>query len=320
MKQLFSFVLLGLIYCTSYAQHFPSNTFYYNYGNNYKRNHVKQYTEKRYDKRKQVYYVATVRTLNTSGRELESVHSNRKGTQTGRFISTYKNDSLYLTSMFIKGNGDTSWKYLYEYDANNNLIKSEAYFGNKCQLQYTDNYTYNTANKRTSFTSTNAKGKITHRYEYDYYDNGDRKEMRFYNHKNRLKQRYTYMCTPKGEIAKTRETNFCSKTQYNADSSYLFIQEKRNEKNEIVRTIWYYSKDQLLTRLETYDKVGALESVTEYSYDAMKNPVVIRNMNDGKLKTTWKKEYAGKDLVSKTSVYNKKDKLIGETTYEYLFY
>jgi hypothetical protein len=127
----------------------------------------------------------------------------------------------------------------------------------------------------------------------------------------------------KGEIAnteKTKETNYCTKTQHNDDSSYLVISERRNEKNEVVRTIWFYSHDSLLTRLETYDKIGALETVTEYSYNSSKNPVVIKMINEGKLRSTWKREYAGKDLVSKSSVYNKKDKLIGETSYEYVYF
>jgi hypothetical protein len=67
MKQIILLFLLGLFACSSIGQTttfaYGSGNYYYNSGVNYKRNHVKQYTEKKYDKRKQAYYISSTHEL-----------------------------------------------------------------------------------------------------------------------------------------------------------------------------------------------------------------------------------------------------------------
>jgi hypothetical protein len=159
---------------------------------------------------------------------------------------------------------------------------AQQYFNIKKVNTSTNYLSYNEMGK---LATLNKKGKQSYKYEYDYFENGSRKEMRYYNG-TKLKKVYSYACEPTGTLEKNiTQQNICKKRTYNADSSYVEIYDGKDNKGHIRRRIVKYTKDSLEVE-ETYFNKNDKELIRKQYVYQEKNMVKITSFYKGKLTKT----------------------------------
>ncbi len=259
-------------------------------------------------------------TLNKLGYSTDYSWFNPKNKLLVSWHFQYLNDSL--STLFYRTNkkGDTTVKTLYSYNDDGKLIRKDNFFRTMKAPKNYEIRTYSNKNEWIKDDYYKNNGKLVYRYEYDYYENGNKKETRYFNGKNKLKFKYTYACDPKGELEnkEVKERNYCTKKNLNADGSFFEIFEYKDEKNRIRKTIYSYLKDSTLYQYENFNFRGKSTSRANYVYDKSNHVKYYYYFNGkGKQLYAYEYKYNEKGLMEKYISLNKKGNPEKETTYTY---
>ncbi len=285
--------------------------------NKYKNQNVKEVITINFDKNNNQLKTKGIYRLNKNGIGYFYQRINKKGkielTRTYHLIDTVRYDKLeyaYIRDTFTTVN-------IFN---NINKVTETQYFNGSSKLYLTYKYTYNNLNKVSSGISLNKKGKQQYRMEFDYYDNGSKKETRHYNKKNKLVKIYSYVCEPTGVIEKkVTQQNICKKRTYNPDSSYFEIFEGYDNKGHTSRRIGKYSKDSLELEMVYYNK-NDKETVRYVSVYKDRKVVTCQYFFKGKLKRTYYLTYKINGLTESYKITNAKGEVKTNQVYEYQYF
>lgn len=266
-------------------------------------------------------FVRTNETLmNTASYVSMTTIFSKKGKKKNVNIYQFKNDTL-ITGHYVLHHGKDTFKAeLYQYNNQNKMISDKW----KIALFWVPvrewKYDYNDKDIVASARYIDKNGNTKLKYEYDYFDNGHKKETRFYKG-NKLKNRWTFECDPKGEqVEKVKTGNYCTKRTLNNDGSFIEVFEYKYEKGKPTKTICYYTSDTLLTKYEEYKNSGDLKKRLEYTYDKRGNYTRILYFKNDKLKKRYIYTYNEMNLREKSDVSDGKGKLQRSYISEYTYY
>jgi hypothetical protein len=327
MKKLIVITCLVLINNISNAQFFRNyiNLYENNYEDNlgklymnktYKKEGVKEVADKTFNAKNELVNSTTTTKFNINGVGYSYVRLNKKRkldwSWTYHLIDTLNYDkveSIHKKDTFIRIN---------IFNKNNKIIETKQY--SKDHVNYfTNKYTYNDKNKLAT-SAGYRKGKQTYKNEFDYYENGSRKETKCYDKKGKLIKIYNYACEPTGTIEKkVTQENICKKRTYNSDSSYLEIFEGHDNKRHTARRIVKYSKDSLELEQTFYNNNDkeTRRYVSEYKD---RKTVKFQHFYKGKLVREYYYTYKPNGLAESYQSFNKKGKLTQKTVYEYSYF
>jgi hypothetical protein len=285
--------------------------------NEYKNQNVKEVITNNFDNKNKELKTKGIYKLNKNGIGYFYQSINKKGkiklTRTYHLIDTFRYDKMehaYKKDTFTTVN----------FFNNNNKVTETQYFRNPNKMYWSYKYTYNNQNKVSSGISLNKKGKQTYKTEFEYYDNGSKKETRHYNQKNKLVKIYSYACEPTGVIEKkVTQQNICKKRTYNPDSSYFEIFEGHDNKGHSSRRIGKYSKDSLQIEMVYYNK-NDKETVRYVSAYKDRKVVSCQYFYKGKLKKTYYLTYKTNGLTESYKTTNAKGKVKSNQVYEYSYF
>ncbi len=178
--------------------------------------------------------VANTYTINGNGRVVKKETFHRKKTEP-RFTweIAYHNDSLISELHAYDKDHKPTWAYRFFYNENNQFTEQRAY----------------------------KKGKLSSRIEYEYYADFSKKEVRYYKDSLELEKTFRYDCgignsllTEKQKDTVTR----CSHREELADGTIRTIEETRDPKGRIIRSVNDYNKEQKWSEYRSYDAKNRL--------------------------------------------------------------
>ncbi|MES2559063.1 MAG: hypothetical protein V4590_04950 [Bacteroidota bacterium] len=176
------------------------------------------------------------------------------------------NDSNRLTKyQVIKRNKNYRYQ-TYSYRNLTQIFESFYYYKDTLAPLSTIMYEYypNT-DKYKSYTSYDKHKTPAYRYEYDYYENGSRKETRFFS-KGKLKHTWVYACDVKGELSDNKTVKICKNRIYAADSSFTEIYES-SYKGKASRNIIKSTADGKVLENCAFDAKGRQTFKSVYQYN-----------------------------------------------------
>jgi hypothetical protein len=211
--------------------------------------------------------------FNTNGSMEQSLVYSKNGKI--KFQTTeYYNDSNKPTQRTThkKGNFSSRQNYTYTSDLTQ-IIRTDHYYKDSLNIKRHSVFTYYPNGKYKWYAGYDKKGKETYRYEYDFYENGSKKETRNYN-KGKLKYRWVYDCDWRGELSTDKESQIkiCQNRMYDTDSSYTEVYES-TVKNKVTKTITKATKDGRILEQELYNVKGKLLHKTVCQYNEAKKLV-----------------------------------------------
>lgn len=329
MKKLFLFILSfgflqlqaqlynGNFYSYSF-QNMASPVKWYEENTRLKNAGIKEVIEYAKDNKSGEYYPVNTYELNETGRIFHYKQFKKKGTQLKLQIFCDFQNNILSEMRAQKSSGDTI--YLTRYQYQNKREVSRSYF-KKNQLKTPEwklENQYNDSGKLIMSQSFN-NGKLNYRYEYDFYQNGSKKETRYFNKKNKLKYRYTYECDPKGELEnkEVKNRNYCVKKEEKNDGSYMEISEYKNEKGKVTKYIRHYTADSLLSLSEYFNYKGELNFKTAYQYNENKQITMIENSNKKGIMSISIFDYDSQGLFANGKRLNRKGKVTYQWRFEY---
>jgi hypothetical protein len=119
-------------------------------------------------------------------------------------------NNLVSKDEWLNEKGESESISLYEYFSPNRFSHIQVFKKNKKKFESFSKY--NNDSSLTESVSYKYKGnsqKLVVKYEYDYYEDKQRKQTRMINKKNKLKYTWNYACNPKGELVKEKTTEVC---------------------------------------------------------------------------------------------------------------
>ncbi len=283
---------------------------------------VNTYTETTQNLKNQKQQSKFVYSLNKMAWNTNIERFNKKNKLMYAWKYNYLNDTLITATYSINKKGDTTVKSNYVYNEKGMLTRKENFYRDMVQPKKFETRTYNAQNKLVKNEHYKNNGKLMFRYEYDYYENGSKKETRYFNHKNKLKIKYTYECDLKGEIEnkEVKARNYCSKKNINADGTFFEVFEFKDEKNRIRKTVYNYNKDSTLKQFERFDVKGNLIYKANYYFDYKQQVTFYDTFNrKGKKQNSYQYKYNEKGFVEKFITFNKKNQAVEETSYTYAY-
>lgn len=323
MKFLCLPIVLFLFINPVFAQVFPDeNISYYRVDRKsdqaYKDNHVKERKSISTKNGKPVKNSERMMRFNASGKQILESRPGKKL----EFHFQYFADTLYAGYTRIK-DGDTLNMVTNSYNEKSLLVRTDYQRKSRNQPGSYCVFTYNGMGKKTSSECFNKKGKSESRNEFDYWENGSRKESRYYR-KGKLKYVYTYECDPKGEAQKpkTEQINYCTKKTMNNDGSFIEIVETK-EKNKVRKIVYTYAADSSLVKYESYNMKGKLNYFSQYTYyeGGKKLKSYTYFTGKGSFKLGFDYEYNEKGLYTKAIQYKGKPTKVNQIdTFEYTYY
>lgn len=170
----------------------------------------------------------------------------------------YFNDSLISTISSTNKKKKETWGYKYFYN-NQNLISEQRSYD---------------------------KGKLDGRIEYDYYPDRSKKEVRYYDDSLKLDKTFRYDCGIGNSLLSQKQKDTltrCSKKEELADGTIRTIEETRDEKGRIIRTIYDYNEKEHWSETKSYDEKNRLVYTARWE-----------KLEDGRVKTTWSRYRKGK--------------------------
>lgn len=321
------FVLFLLINNATKAQlfktYFNLNDSYYenNIGSLYvnksaKKEGVKEIRTKSLMPKNKQFKTNSIQTFNNNGVCYFFQSFNKKGEiylkRNYHLIDTfryYKMESAYKKDTF---------RTIHIFNESNKVIEIQNFRNNK--KSWTDKYTYNDKNKTATSIGIDRKGNQVYKTEYDYYENGSRKETRHFNKKNKLEKIYSYACEPTGVVEKkVTQQNICKKRTYNPDSSYFEIFEGHDNKGHSSRRVVKYSKDSLELE-QTYFNNNEKETKRFVSEYKDRKTIKYLQYFNGKLKAINHYSYKSNGLIESFKATNAKGKEIANIVYEYAYF
>jgi hypothetical protein len=268
MKTLLSFLLALICYLhTGYAQQTMYGNFQFpemqalRFNSNDVGKTVTVYTVKK-NKR----LLAAVATCPQKGELINS--SYRKNGTVSLYNIKIINDSnrTTLDKQYENGKFKIAREFLYTDYVN--LTQYNYYAKDSVHPEAYVKHVYAANGKIKTSTSYNQKNDEKHRYEYDYYENGSRKETRYYR-KGKLKDRWLFDCDWKGErdTHKTSDTKICKNKSYDNDSNIIEIEEYTT-KNKVRRMVSKTAKDGSFFEQIVYNANGKMRSKYVYQYNS----------------------------------------------------
>jgi hypothetical protein len=203
--------------------------------------------------------------------DMEEAISYKKNGQIEFQDFEYYNDSNRTTQFTKYKKGKFYTNRIYKYGDNlTQIVRINYYFKDSINARRHSLYSYYPNGKYKSTISYDKKGKETFRYEYDFYENGSKKETRNYN-KGKLKYRWVYDCDWRGELSTNKESQIkiCQNRMYDTDSSYTEVYES-TVKNKATKTITKATKDGRILEQELYNVKGKLIHKTVCQYNDAK--------------------------------------------------
>ena len=211
--------------------------------------------------------------FNTSGLMERNIYYNKNGKVRSEGIEYY-NDSNKVTKFTTYKKRKFYSEQKYQYATNlTQVTRVDYYFKDSINVRRYTLSTYYPNGKYQRNTGYDKKGVETYRYEYDFYENGSKKETRNYNN-GKLKYRWVYDCDWRGELSesKERQVKICQNRVYDTDSSYTEVNEN-TIKNKVTKTITKATKDGRILVQELYNAKGKLLSKTVCQYNDAKKLV-----------------------------------------------
>ena len=292
-------------------------------------------------RKKDSAYLSEVVKYNTNGNISKITHYNSKGKQTYSISNSYNSDNKSVIYKYIRKNRILTWVE-YSYTSSGKL---EDYV-TKNKKGDTIYHTKNIYNEdKISEIIKWKKGKLKKRITYDYYPNGDKKTVNYYDKNGKLTKVYSYECSDEGKVVGKKDTTkVCKIEDYNSEGIKVVTYTYTNEKGKTSRRVNKYKNDSLLISSVVYRKNGSksYENVYEYAEDTTKSYYykykrngkqrylylsvfdseknIIRSENQWRhTKYLNKYYYSEKGLLQRMTSYDKKG-LSGSSRYEYSFY
>lgn len=179
---------------------------------------------------------ATNYSINEKGQVLKKEVFHRKRKQaSSTWVMAYHNDSLLSELVAYNKKGEAAWAYRFIYNEQNQIQEQRQYHNNKI------------------------KGRI----EYDYYADKGKKEVRYFDDSLKLEKTYRYDCGIGNSLLSEKQKDTvtrCSHKEELADGTMRTVEETRDEKGRIVRTIYDYNKVQKWSETRHYDAKNRLRS------------------------------------------------------------
>lgn len=222
------------------------------------------------------------------------------------------NDSTYKSCVVLK-KGDTVSFWINTFNQFGKPIVYQYGRKSRSKILYTDSSFYDSQQRKTKLTRYNKKAKLRSYVAYSYNEEGKRAEVKTYDKKGKLKYLYSYNCNEKGEpIKDIKQVNICKSSGTHADGRYFDLIETRNEKGQLKREVFTYSKDSLLIEREftkmngkpngrqvfDWDKLRHLKSITYFNAKNKLNYSYEYVVNDKGYRTSWKGFNSKRKLVS----------------------
>ncbi len=236
-------------------------------------------------------------------------------------IYQWHNDSLLSATIKLK-NLDTAWYTLYQYNADHKLLSYEYFKKNSHTCNWKTTYAYNASGLKIKEIAFGKNGKFLSKIEYDYYEDGQKKETRIFDKKEKLVKIYSYACEAKGTIVepKTEKLNYCLIKNKNEDGSFYEVIET-HVKGKIKRQIYSYSPDSNMVKYELFKPNGQLRYSAKYTHNKQGKTTSYAHFNKrGFIKYSLHYTYFENGLLQNEHRYNRRNKLVFTTRHNYLFY
>lgn len=227
-------------------------------------------------------------------------------------------------------NGETVYQAMYYYRQKNKLDSSIIYIKQIKRRSSHVAYSNNDKPLSNHFYEYKKERKTTlGRYEFEYYENGNRKQTRAYNKKNKITHVWNYECDEKGKLEfQKNTTQLCvsSGLDNNGKQFEVFFQKHKNYQTKTVSTFYKLSDSiKFITKCENYiiykgkeDKTSMIhyaDSIEPY-YEH-----IVYNKNNGisfSEKTVYSTYLTNKKIIkSKTTTSFDKGKISFEVTESY---
>lgn len=177
-----------------------------------------------------------------------------------RSVSYTYNDKNQVVSKAITYKKDKTPELIIELSYFNDSLISELNFIRKGKKTYGYRYFYAPDGKITEQRGYK-KAKVISRIEYDYYDDGSKKEVRYYEDSLKLEKTFRYDCGIGNSLLSQKQKDTltrCSKKEDLGDGTVRTIEETRDEKGRIRRVITDSNKDQKWFEVRYYDSKNRL--------------------------------------------------------------
>jgi len=200
-------------------------------------------------------------SFNAAGQIIKKEVFKRKKTEPYKtWELAYHNDSLLSELHAFDDKGKPTWSYRYFDNSDNQFTEQRAY----------------------------RKGKLDSRFEYEYYGDKSKKEVRYYKDSLKLERTFRYDCGIGNSLLSQKQKDTvtqCSHKEELADGTVRTIYETRDEKGRIIRTVYDYNEEQKWSLTKRHDAKNRL--VAMYRSDVIaegKHKVTIERFRRGKLK------------------------------------
>lgn len=267
----------------------------------YHKNHIATVTRTSFKKDK-VTHVYTEKR-NEQGRVVEINNNNVQQT-----IFKYKKDSL-IAEMRVLKKGKIDETKLLEYDSKNRLV----YLSSKTKSKQEEVLKHYQGKYLLSFERIkNGKTKSRSVYRRDF---EDQLIASYHYYGAKLKNKYVYSCSEKGEVIDKNERQQCNYTEEAADGSFIKYS-RIIKKNEITLFAYYYDRDTNLVRNETFKN----DTVLTQKEFIDGNKLISEIYKNGKLKRVTTHYFnTDQQLTRSTYQFVKRNKLKTASDFNYTF-
>ena len=178
----------------------------------------------------------------------------------------YASNGFVTESITYHKKGHIERRQAYTYDKNNQIASFILYKGDKIVHKWTGKY--NEDNNPTEKVYYKKGGEeILTRWEYSYYENGQKKETKRYDGKGKLKHSWSYACNPQGQEIKKNTSEICLKEDYDESGNKIKVIRNTDEKNRMVKSVFRYDKNDRVKEVTNYNFKEKMVNRWNYSYD-----------------------------------------------------
>ena len=237
-----------------------------------------------------------------------------------QILFQYNKNNAYTDFKLIKRNKKLKKHEIIEYNDSSRVLKYNYRKRNDSKLKNKWIAEYDNTQKKELVKIVFEKDGTTEkkRFEYDYYEDGKRKQTKFYK-KGELKHIWNYTCDDEGKEQKKdiKTTQICHIKEYLEDSSYIIVNRTTDNKGRIRKNVSKYSKNKKLIEYRSYNNKGKLVWGHDYRYNCKGQKIQAITYRRGGL--IWRKQewFYNNDLVVKYKYYKRKAKLKYSLEYKF---
>jgi hypothetical protein len=191
----------------------------------------------------------------------------RNGKLRNHYATTYNTSKKQVKRIHYKHN-KLNYMTTFTYTSDTLLVRSNHFSKDSLLAKSTSYYTYTPDGKYATIRVIDNKNKEAYAFEYDYYENGSRKETRHYR-KGKLQYRWTYDCKPEGELtpSNNKSGSICKNRTYAADSSFTETNDAI-KKGKLTRTIVRADAEGHVLEFRKFNAKGKQISHLTYQYNS----------------------------------------------------